>query len=88
MGYGISEKSFDLSERYRMKIEQFLNSYYFTISRFFHRKFLPWHLRHLVAVAALVAPQSLHIFLYSLAFCAIVFFTGSSMGIIVVFLFG
>lgn len=41
---------------------------YFTISRFFQRKFLPRHLRHLVAVEALVAPQSRQIFLYNLAF--------------------
>src|SRR3989337_2169333 len=54
---------------------------YFTISRFFQRRFLPLHFLHFVAVAAFVAPQSLQIFLYSLAFCAIAFFTGSSMGI-------
>jgi hypothetical protein len=34
---------------------------YFTISRFFQRRFLVWHFLHLTAVAAFLAPQSLHI---------------------------
>jgi hypothetical protein len=57
-------------------------------SRFFHRRFLLWHLRHFVAVDAFRLPQSRQIFMYSLAFCAMVFFTGSSIGIIGFFLLG
>ncbi len=37
--------------------------YYFTISRFFQRRFLPLHFLHLSAVSALRAPQSLQIFI-------------------------
>jgi len=54
---------------------------YFTSSLFFHRKFLLWHFRHFVAVAAFRLPQSLQIFMYSLAFCAMAFLTGSNIGI-------
>ncbi len=62
---------------------------YFTISRFFQRRFLPLHFLHFSAVAALRAPQSLQIFMYKRCFCAIAFFTGSNIGILLVtFRFG
>jgi hypothetical protein len=56
--------------------------YYFTISRFFQRRFLPLHFLHLSAVSALRAPQSLQIFMYKRCFCAMLFFTGSNIGIV------
>jgi hypothetical protein len=63
--------------------------YYFTISRFFQRKFLPLHFLHFIAVAALRAPQSLQIFMYSLCFWAMAFLTGSNIGIsLLTFRFG
>jgi hypothetical protein len=62
---------------------------YFTISRFFQRRFLPLHLRHFSAVAALRAPQSLQIFMCNLCSCAMAFFTGSNIGILMLtFRFG
>jgi hypothetical protein len=61
---------------------------YLTSSRFFHRRFLLWHLRHFVAVAAFLIPQSLQIFLYKRAFCAMDFFKGSNTGINVTFFSG
>jgi hypothetical protein len=54
---------------------------YFTISRFFQRRFLPLHFLHFRAVSALRAPQSRQIFIYNLCFWAIVFFIGSNIGI-------
>jgi hypothetical protein len=56
-------------------------NYYFTISRFFQRRFLPLHFLHFNAVPALRAPQSLQIFMYKRCFWAIVFLTGSNIGI-------
>ncbi len=70
-----------LIERSKHSAEYTRNrTFYFTISRFFHRKFLRLHLRHLTAVAALRAPQSLQIFTKSLRFCAIAFLMGSVIG--------
>jgi len=54
---------------------------YFTISRFFQRRFLPLHFLHFTAVSAFRAPQSLQIFMYRRCFCAMDFLTGSNMGI-------
>jgi hypothetical protein len=31
---------------------------YFTISRFFHRKFLLWHFRHFIAEEAFLTPHA------------------------------
>lgn len=59
-----------------------------TSSLFFHRRFLLWHFLHFVAVSAFRPPQSLQIFMYSLAFCAMVFLTGSNIGIKVTFFSG
>jgi len=39
------------------------SNYFFTISRFFQRKFLPLHFLHFKAVSALRAPQSRQIFM-------------------------
>ena len=55
---------------------------YFTISRFFHRRCLPLHLRHLTAVEAFRAPQSLQILTNSLRFCAMAFLIGSVIGML------
>jgi hypothetical protein len=55
---------------------------YFTISRFFQRRFLPLHFLHFSAVSAFRAPQSLQIFMYNLCFCAMDFLTGSNIGIL------
>jgi len=63
-----------------VKKESKENSYYFTISRFFQRRFLPLHFLHLTAVLALRAPQSLQIFMYRRCCCAMVFLTGSNIG--------
>jgi hypothetical protein len=54
---------------------------YFTISRFFQRRFLPWHLRHLTADPAFRTPQSRQIFMYNLCCCARAFLNGSAIGI-------
>jgi hypothetical protein len=62
---------------------------YFTISRFFQRRFLPLHFLHFRAVAALREPQSLQIFICNLCSCAMAFFTGSNIGILLLtFYFG
>ena len=57
---------------------------YFTNSRFFQRKFLPLHFLHFNAVAALREPQSLQIFMCNLCCCAMAFFTGSNIGILLI----
>ena len=54
---------------------------YFTISRFFQRRFLLRHLRHLTADPAFLTPQSRQIFIYNLCCCAMVFLNGSVIGI-------
>ena len=54
---------------------------YFTISRFFQRRFLLRHLRHLTADPAFLAPHSRQIFMYNLCCCAIDFLNGSVIGI-------
>jgi hypothetical protein len=62
---------------------------YFTISRFFQRKFLPLHFLHFIAVAALREPQSLQIFMYKRCCCAMDFLTGSNIGMLLyTFCFG
>jgi hypothetical protein len=48
---------------YTLKEKEEILAFYFTISRFFQRRFLPLHFLHLRAVSALRAPQSLQIFM-------------------------
>jgi hypothetical protein len=78
----------DWSKSWLRNENRSLENAYFTSSRFFHRKFLLWHLRHFTAVAALRPPQSLQIFMYSRAFCAMAFLTGSNIGMTLSFFSG
>lgn len=59
-----------------------LSKNYFMSSLFFQRRFLLRHFLHFTAVAAFLAPHSLHIFMYNLCFWARVFLNGSIIGIL------
>ena len=68
---GIQKKNRALKQKLTVQIDEnkaWERGDYFTSSLFFHRRFLLWHLRHFVAVAAFLPPQSLQIFICNRAF--------------------